>query len=232
MPSGKKSRAARQAQVKAPPPVRAKGARGVRETWLSGDRLWWVGGGGLAVIVVIVVAIVLASRGSAKPVHVDFAQLPGLQGGPPPWNNDVPALQGRLAAVHLDALGQEGNVEHIHMHLDVYVNGAHVTVPAGVGIDDNSFITELHTHATDDVIHLESPKSRPYTLGQFFGEWGVRLNASCLGRYCGDLHWWVNGKKQTGNPADLVLHAHQEIVIATGKPPVHVPASFNFPAGE
>jgi hypothetical protein len=232
VPSGKKSRAARQAaQAKAPPPVRSKGARGVRETWLRGDRLWW-SGGGLAAIVVVVVAIVLASGGSGKPVHVDFAQLAGLQSGPPPWNNDIAALPGRLAGLHLDSLTQQGSVEHIHQHLDVYVNGAHVTVPAGIGIYGNSFITELHTHATDDVIHLESPTNRAYTLGQFFGEWGVRLTASCLGRYCGDLHWWVNGKEQTGDPADLLLGAHQEIVIAAGKPPAHVPASFNFPPGE
>jgi hypothetical protein len=37
---------------------------------------------------------------------------------------------------------------------------------------------------------------------------------------------------QTGNPADLILQAHQEIVIAAGKPPAHIPASYNFPPGE
>lgn len=231
MPSGKKSRAVRRAlQAKAPPPVRSKGGLRGREAWLADNR-WWVAGVA-GVIAVVVVAVVLASGGSGKPVPVDFAQLPGLQSGPPPWNNGVGGLQDRLAALHLDPLGQEGNVEHIHEHLDVYVNGQHVTAPAAIGIYGNSFITELHTHAPDSVIHLESPKSQPYTLGQFFGVWGVRLNASCLGRYCGDLHWWVNGNAQTGNPADLVLHPHQEIVLAAGKAPAHVPASYSFPAGE
>lgn len=233
MPSGKKSREARRAaQAKAPPPVRSKGAAGVRDRWLHGDRVWWVGGG-FVLIVVIVVAIVLSSGGgSAKPVRVDFAQLGVLQTGPPPWNNDVGSLSNNLAALHLNALGQEGSAEHIHMHLDAYVNGTHVTLPAGVGIDGNSFLTELHTHDSSGVIHLESPNTHPYTLGQFFGEWGVRLTANCLGRYCGNLHWWVDGKPQAGNPADLVLQAHQEIAIVAGKPPAHVPASYNFPAGE
>jgi hypothetical protein len=38
--------------------------------------------------------------------------------------------------------------------------------------------------------------------------------------------------RQTCNPADLVLSPHQEIVIAAGKPPAHIPASYNFPVGE
>ena len=39
---------------------------------------------------------------------------------------------------------------------------------------------------------------------------------------------------QTGNPADLnlVKPPHQEIVIAAGKPPAHIPASHTFAAGE
>jgi hypothetical protein len=101
-----------------------------------------------------------------------------------------------------------------------------------IGIDDSSFITEMHTHDASGVLHVESAKNRPYTLGQFFGEWSVGLTATCLGRYCGDLHWWVDGKRQTGDPADLVVKPHQEIVIAAGKPPTHIPARYGFPAGE
>jgi len=142
------------------------------------------------------------------------------------------ALPAIFRGIHLDPLAQEALAFHIHQHLDVYVNDKHVTVPALIGIYANSFITEMHTHTPDGVLHVESPKNQPYVLGQIFGEWGVRLNASCLGRYCGDLHWWLNGKPQAGNPADLIVHAHQEIVIAAGKPPAHIPASYNFPAGE
>ena len=52
-------------------------------------------------------------------------------------------------------------------------------------ISGGSFITEIHTHQPDGVIHVESGQDRPYTLGQLFGEWSVRLNARCVGRYCG-----------------------------------------------
>lgn len=201
-------------------------------SWFSGDRFWWFAGGAAALVAVIVLAVVLATGGSAKPVYANFAQMPGLQTGAPPWNNGSGNLQDKLSFVHLDPLAQEALAFHIHQHLDVYVNGQHVTVPALIGIFGNSFITEMHTHTPDGVLHVESAKNRPYVLGQFFGEWGVRLNASCIGGYCGNLHWWLDGKPQTGNPADLIVHAHQEIVIAAGKPPAHIPASYNFPAGE
>jgi len=201
-------------------------------SWFSGDRFWWFAGGAAALIAVIVLAVVLATGGSAKPVYVSFAQMPGLQNGPPPWNNGIGELQNRLAPLHLNALGQEALAFHIHQHLDVYLNGEQVTLPALIGISPNSFITEMHTHTPDGVLHVESAQNRPYVLGQLFGEWGVRLNASCIGRYCGKLHWWANGKPQTGNPADLIVHAHQEIVIDAGKPPAHIPASYKFPAGE
>ena len=121
---------------------------------------------------------------------------------------------------------------HIHQHLDVYVNSKKVEVPALIGIDTaGQFLTQLHTHDTTGIVHVESPTHRTFVLGEFFGEWGVKLTANCLGTYCGKLHWYVGGKKMTGNPAQLVLAAHQEIVIAVGKPPFPIPSSYKFPAG-
>jgi hypothetical protein len=46
------------------------------------------------------------------------------------------------------------------------------------------------------------------------------------------VRWWVNGQQVTGDPARLVLRAHQEIAIAAGPPPLVVPKSYAFPAGE
>ena len=197
------------------------------------DRRWWIGGAALLVLVVagVAVAAIRSSGRETKPVQVDFAQL-GLQDGPPPWNNGDGELQDHLSVLHLDPLAQEALAFHIHQHLEVYVNGERVTVPPSIGILGSSFITELHTHQTDGVIHVESAQNRPYTLGQFFGEWSVRLSGSCLGRYCGQLHWWLNGRPQTGDAAALVLKAHQEIVVAAGKPPTRIPSSYAFPAGE
>jgi hypothetical protein len=211
-----------------PAPSRPKLGGGGGTPWA------WIAGA-LAVLAVAGVLIgVFAFKGSEKPFFVDFSQVPNLQTGPPPWNNGVAHLQDRLKAVNLDPLSAEALAFHIHQHLDLYVNGKHVTLPAGVGIYPGAFITQVHTHDTRGVIHVESGQNKPYTLGQLFGQWGVNLTSTCVGKYCGpaQLHWWVNGKPQQGDPSHLVLKAHQEIAIAYGTPPAHVPSSFAFEPGE
>ena len=182
--------------------------------------------------------LLLARGGGAKPVaaasghSIRWNRVPQLQTGPPPWTSQSDLLPRRLAPAGLQALTAEGTVLHVHEHLDLYVKGRKVTVPALVGIDEQAgFLTELHTHDASGIIHVESPAAQSFTLGQFFCEWGVRLSATCLGSYRGKVSWWVNGVRQHGNPAQLVLGAHQEIVVAAGAPPPSVPSSYSFPAG-
>jgi hypothetical protein len=219
-----------------PAPVRSKGAPAPRGV----DRRWWVIGGIVAALVIVgaVLGVVLSRGGSSSAAtssstQIPWSDIPGLQTGPPPWNSSSAVLPDRLQLLKLNALGQEGTVIHIHQHLDVFVNGKKVSVPALIGIDTNAgFLTELHTHDTSGVLHVESATKRNYVLGQVFGEWGVKLTQQCLGSYCTGVKWWVNGKKMTGNPAQLILKPHQEIVIAVGKQPFSIPSSYKFPAGE
>jgi hypothetical protein len=127
---------------------------------------------------------------------------------------------------------------HYHAHLDVIVDGKPVTVPQYVGIDENAqTITALHTHDTSGVMHIESAKDTPFTLGQFFTEWGQPFSATQAGPVAlgadHELHVIVNGKEVTGDPAQYVLKAHDEIAVwigAKGQTP-QVPASYNFPPG-
>jgi hypothetical protein len=194
-----------------------------------------IAGGAVAFVVVaamLALTLTRSSSAASAPRAIPWSQLGALQSGPPPWNNGVGRLTDRLAPLGLHALGAEGTVLHIHQHLDLYVNGKRVTLPALIGIYDNSYITEVHVHDTTGVIHVESPTRRTFTLGQLFGEWGVKLTASCVGRYCGHVKWWVNGKRMTGDPAALRLKPHQEIAIAAGRPPLVVPRSYAFPQGE
>ena len=72
---------------------------------------------------------------------------------PPPWDNGGTQLRARLKAIGLPPLPQEGTVIHIHQHLDLYVDGKKVTVPALIGIGESGgqpFFAELHTHARAD----------------------------------------------------------------------------------
>jgi hypothetical protein len=174
------------------------------------------------------------------PAFGSMAKLPGILETPPPWpaNNADKTLQLRLRAIGLDPLTAEGQAVHIHQHLDLYVAGKKITVPAQIGISaGQAFISDLHTHDATGIMHVESPTVRSFSLGQFFAVWGVRLDAKCIGGLCvaGDkrLSAWVNGNPVTGDPTRVILAEHQEIVLAYGTPaqdPSPVPRTYDFAA--
>jgi hypothetical protein len=153
------------------------------------------------------------------------------------WGASSAGLAARLRAHHLPALSAEGTTLHIHAHLDVYVNGRHVLVPAAIGIG-STFISPVHTHDTTGVIHVESPTVETFRLGQFFDAWGVRLSSTCIGGYCdrgaARLYAHVDGKPYRGNPASIVLREHEEIALAYGagaELPRPVPSTYHFAPG-
>ena len=98
-----------------------------RPAWTSSERLpLWIG---LAVLVIaaVVAGVVFVGRGgggndTSAPVPNEN-QLVGLQAGPAPWNPGPDTLPDRLKPVGVHALTNEGEVLHIHQHLDIYVNG-------------------------------------------------------------------------------------------------------------
>lgn len=187
-----------------------------------------------------VVALFAPHRVDAEGTRAPAPALPGELAGPAPWPANTGRLRARLRALGLPALGREGSALHIHQHLDVFVHGHRVAVPAGVGIaGDGSFISPLHTHDGSGVVHVESPDVRPFTLGQLFGVWGVRLTRRCLGGYCASgadrLRVFVDGRELAGDPCRLPLAPHAEIVVAFGTAaelPRPLPARYAFPAGE
>jgi len=194
-------------------------------------------------IAVVVVAAVLAATGSgtARTPLVPPATFPGELRGPAPWPANVGQLRARLDAVGLPALGAMGTRLHIHQHLDVYVHGRQVTVPAGIGIGSEGrkvFFSPLHTHDSTGVVHVESPGVKTFTLGQFMAVWGVRFTPRCLGGYCarraGRIRVFSDGRPVAGDPRRLPLTEHEEIVITYGTKselPSSIPSSFPFPAG-
>ncbi|HEY5834251.1 hypothetical protein [Streptomyces sp.] len=144
----------------------------------------------------------------------------------------------RVKAAGLPMLGEEGQVLHIHSHLDVYVDGKVVTVPAEIGVDlVKQQISPLHTHDTSGIVHVESPVKADFTLGQFMTEWNVPISKDALGPLKTgsgkELHVYVNGKEQTGDPTSLKLGAHDEIAVVYGaaSDKVQVPTSYKWPQG-
>ena len=146
----------------------------------------------------------------------------------PPWPApaDVPAAVGQSG---LPLLRSEGSVLHLHAHLDVFVDGKAVAVPAGIGIDQRGgAISPLHTHDTSGVIHIESPTKSTFSLAQFFSEWNVTLTASQLGNQTATtdspLRAYVNGQQVTGSPGALTFHGHDEVALIYGTAPAQIPA--------
>ncbi len=167
------------------------------------------------------------------------ADLPGLLTGKAPWpaNNGATNLQARLNAIGLPSLASEGTALHIHQHLDIFVEGQKIAIPPEIGIA-SSFISPIHVHDTTGILHVESPTIQTFTLGQAFAIWGVNLTDKCVGGYCsaGDkvLQVYSNGKLISGNPEDLPLTAHEEIVITYGTKaqlPKSIPSNYAFPKG-
>ena len=167
------------------------------------------------------------------------AELPGELMTRAPWPANVARLRARLDALGLPALGREGTALHTHQHLEVFVHGRRVVVPAGIGIDAAArFISPIHTHDASGIVHVESPKVRTFTLGQVFGVWGVRLTRTCLGGYCArgrdELAVYADGRPVTGDPRVLPLAPHAEIVVAYGtrrELPRPLPSAYAFPVG-
>jgi hypothetical protein len=167
----------------------------------------------------------------------------------PPWSrpNDTLALS---RAAGLMPERHEFFAYHVHAHLDIFVRGRPVRVPAGIGIDisdpgvqrarlpDGSMafggirecakrcISPLHTHDDTGILHTESQINHPNRLGQFFTEWRVRLTRSCVGGYCRGMRVFVNGKRFAGDPRAVTLTDRKEIAIVVGKPPVSIPSKF------
>jgi hypothetical protein len=229
-------------KVRTPPPPRRVQAPQRRETRRAAgipQRPPWVyaavGALVAAVIAAAVVGIVVARGGdtTTKATATNYNALPGIRKTKAPWPPEYLYLADRLVPLDLTTLGgHNGLVLHFHTHIDILVNGKKVKVPALVGINPGAgYLTELHTHDDRGVIHIEAQKSRDFTVGQFFAEWAVYLDAHSIGGYSG-MKWYLNGKQQTGNPQTLVFKPHQEIAFVVGKAPAKIPSSFKFSPGE
>ena len=143
---------------------------------------------------------------------------------------------------------------HRHSHLEVFVDGESVTVPAGIGIGitdpgvedfrrvriyalagsrecTDPCISPLHTHDETGIIHTEAEADTLLTLGQLFTEWGVQLDDECVGEFCEsdtDIAVYIGGDEYEGDPADIELDDQSVIAIVIGTPPDRIPARADF----
>jgi hypothetical protein len=214
-------------------------------------------------ITIAFLVLAVAGCGDDADGGADESRGQARQAEPEPASSDAdaavlwPAPPGpleRTVAAGLQPERKEFLIHHAHAHLDVFVDGKPIVVPAGIGIniDDPEVqrfedpdgavayggitrcrkpcISPLHTHDATGIIHTESKSPKPNTLGQFFTEWGVRLHESCLGERCGPdgIAFYVNGKPYRQDPRAIELTDRKEIAIAIGTPPAQIPKTADF----
>ena len=221
---------------------------------------WIAIGAGAVVIAVVVIVLATSggSSGPSLPL-APLSTVGPLKAAPPPGPagpEGVPIPRGPALAPAgylkpgetLDGINC-GPVEmltyHIHAHLTIFVQGSARQVPYGIGIApprqvqqtgagpfvaSGSCFAWLHTHAADGIVHIESPSTKTYTLGDFFDIWHQPLTRNGVGPERGRVTAFYNGKVFTGNLRDIPLLKHAQIQLDVGTPLI-APEQITFPNG-
>ena len=143
---------------------------------------------------------------------------------------------------------------HYHAALQIMYQGGITPIPSGIGIQGGESAPTcfywLHVHASSpNVIHIESPADRTFTLGQFFDVWNTWSKASggpaepldathvstfaltpnqTLVAYVDD---GSGPKLYSDDPRNIVLKNHEVITLEITPPEVNPPPSFSFTSG-
>jgi hypothetical protein len=196
-------------------------------------RLLLAGGiaGATVVLAVVVLLIVANTGGQSAPAAAPIPSSGVSWAAPAPGQ-----VRSAVTAAGLPLLSAEATDVHFHAHVDIYVNGQPVTVPANIGIAAEDAISSMHTHDNTGIIHIESPSARTFTLGQFFIQWQVPLSKTCINSICNtsttSWRFSIDGQNFTGDPATITLASHQEITATYGAPPPSgLPTGYPFPSG-
>ena len=206
------------------------------------------------VVVALVLILSACGGGGKKPASAPPSRpAPTPAKDAPPWLAPANPMQLTRRA-GLTPETHEFVFLHIHSHLDVFVNGTPMVIPAAIGIETHDprvrrfkapdgttaygginppcaqpCISPLHTHFDDGVLHTEAKQNQFNRLGQFFTEWNVRLDDKCVGGFCkptAPVAVYVNGDRYTGDPRAIKLKDREEIAIVIGTPPQTIPSSF------
>lgn len=142
-----------------------------------------------------------------------------------------------------------GSVQRITARLTIYINGQPAALPVGIGSvapsqpgvaslasnGKTACLYALHTLESDNLVHVDAPNNRIYTLGDFFAIWGQPLSRSRIADYSTSNTqallfdvFDASGHMQTitSDPGPISLMEHETIVIRYNSPTIH-PTPFN-----
>jgi hypothetical protein len=199
--------------------VRGRGSRAI----LSIPRVTVIG------VAVVWVSACGSSGNPGTPSTTGPTTTPPILSGPVSATVTGQAIDGMTC----DASGPQ-LVIHVHAHLAVFVDGAARAVPKNIGIlpsvNGSPCTYWLHSHDDDGIMHVESPITRSFTLGNYFDVWGLPLDSSHVGPAVGAVIAYVNGQLFTGDVRSITLAAHVIIQLDVGANVA--PTGFTFPAGD
>ncbi|MGZ4032946.1 MAG: hypothetical protein ACXVDJ_09940 [Tumebacillaceae bacterium] len=178
---------------------------------------------GAVILIVLLVFYSIAMFNNSSSQNANQRQAPAA---------NMPTIDGMTC----DSM--EGSVFHIHSHLAILNNGENVEVPANIGIYPNnvpSCLYWLHTHDNTGELHMEAPKTRTFTLGNFFNVWKQPLSKTQVMNYTSkgqEIKAYVDGKEFTGDPSTIELKSHTQVVLEVGPKFVPPPTTYTFPQGD
>lgn len=249
VPPRKSSAPPRKSAGSSRPPANRGGRRRTR----SQGRFYGLLVGLVVVIVAVVVIVLVTSGGSGSSIKkqpaINFTANGtkvyggiGPEGVPLELGDQLASPNAGLTGAPIDGIqcnNSEQLAYHHHIHLAIFINGQPRPIPLGVGMvppalvsntakgpfaeGSNSCLYWVHIHATDGIVHIESPEVRTYLLTQIFGVWQQPLSATQIGPFTGHVTATVNGQAWTGDPGEIPLDEHAQIVLNLNGPVVNPP---------
>ena len=125
---------------------------------------------------------------------------------------------------------------HKHALISIYNNGKRLGFPDGIGrVHAGCYHAyEMHTHDVTGIVHMESDAPRQFKLGQWFSLWKQPLSRTGVAGLAGPVRFYIIDNatitRYDGDPYQIQLLPHREVLIVTGSPMTVVP-KYQWPAG-
>ncbi|SHG73484.1 hypothetical protein [Massilia sp. CF038] len=125
---------------------------------------------------------------------------------------------------------------HKHALISIYKNGKRLGFPDGIGrVHAGCYHAyEMHTHDVTGIIHMEADVPKQFKLGQWFSLWQQPLSRNGAAGLAGPVRFYIieNGsiKRYDGDPVQIPLLPHREVLIISGTTMTTVP-KYQWPPG-
>jgi hypothetical protein len=193
----------------------------------------WFGCGTL--LLTIVLGLLRAGAAEA-PVRRSAGDGVGI--GPARW---LPALgeQSRRGVAIGDLRCTAARRPVAAAHVELFARGHVVLVSAGLGVApphrrQGAYVTGGRCRYpiwTSEPTGLVRLARRDLTLGELFAIWGQPLSRVRMARWRAPVRAHVNGARWRGDPREIPLTHHAQVVVQAGPPALVPNARYRFPTG-